>query len=112
MPRSAPRGSPTSAVELTNVSAHGFWVLLDGRELFLGFSHFPWFRDATISQLAHVERPSSAHLRWPALDVDLPVEAIEHPERYPLVSHQPVGVHETVVPPVPRSAKARPAAKK
>ena len=29
-------------------------------------------------------RPQPGHLYWPELDVDLSVESIEHPERYPL----------------------------
>ena len=84
--RSAQRGESTSAVELTNVSGTGFWLLLDGRELFLPFKQFPWFEHVTIRQLANVERPRPDHLYWPDLDVDLAVDSIEHPERYPLVS--------------------------
>ena len=84
--RSAQRGKSTSAVELTNVSGTGFWLLLDGQEHFLPFKEFPWFEHVTIGQLANVERPRSDHLYWPDLDVDLAVDSIEHPERYPLVS--------------------------
>jgi hypothetical protein len=29
------------------------------------------------------ERPQPQHLYWPDLDVDLSVDSIEHPERYP-----------------------------
>ena len=46
----------------------------------------PWFRDATIAELTHVLLPSPHHLYWPALDVDLAVESLDHPEKYPLVS--------------------------
>ena len=84
--RSAQRGTRTSEVEVTNVSQHGFWLLLGDRELFLPFQKFPWFRDASIAKLVRVELPSPHHLYWPDLDVDLAVESIEHPERFPLVS--------------------------
>ena len=84
--RSGLRGVRTSGVEVTKVSPHGFWVLLDERELFVRFETFPWFQDATVRQLTQVERPSPHHLYWPALDVDLAVDSLEHPERYPLVS--------------------------
>lgn len=84
--RSAPRGKSTSAVEVTNVSGNGFWLLLDGDELFVAFKHFPWFRDASIGQLLNVDRPAAHHLYWPDLDVDLAVESLTNPERYPLVS--------------------------
>jgi len=84
--RSAERGKRTSVVEVTNVSRHGLWLLLGVRELFLPFDKFPWFREASIAKLIRVELPSPDHLYWPDLDVDLAVESIEHPERFPLVS--------------------------
>jgi len=84
--KSGQRGKRTSAVEAGNVSEHGFWLLLGDRELFLAFETFPWFRDAPIAKLVRVQQPSSHHLYWPDLDVDLAVESIEHPERFPLVS--------------------------
>lgn len=64
----------------------GFWLLLGDRELFLPFSEFPWFRDAPISAILNVEWPQPHHLYWPDLDIDLAVESIEKPERYPLIS--------------------------
>jgi hypothetical protein len=84
--RSAQRGKPTSGAEVTNVSPHGLWLLLEGRELFLPFDKFPWFRKAAIAKLVRVELAAPDHLYWPDLDVDLAVESIEHPERFPLVS--------------------------
>jgi len=84
--KSARRGKRTSVAEITNISAAGFWLLLGDRELCLPFKAFPWFRDATIGQLLNVEWPSPHHLYWPDLDIDLAVESIEHPDRYPLVS--------------------------
>jgi len=73
-------------VEVTNVSGHGFWLLLGEEELFVPFSEFPWFKDASIAKLLHVERPQAHHLYWPDLDIDLAVDSIRHPERFPLVS--------------------------
>jgi Protein of unknown function (DUF2442) len=83
--KSGQRGRRTSAGEVTNVSPHGFGLLLGDRELFLAFDEFPWFRDAPVAKLVRVQQPSSHHLYWPDLDVDLAVESIEHPERFPLV---------------------------
>ena len=84
--RSATRGEPISVVEVTNVSRHGFWLMLEERERFLSFKHFPWFRDVSIGELCNVELPQPKHLYWPDLDVDVAVESIDHPERFPLVS--------------------------
>jgi hypothetical protein len=86
--KSARHGSNTSAAEVVQVTSHGLWILLEppGRELYLPFSCFPWFKDATIRQLSHIEMERPGMLRWPDLDVDLDVDRIEHPERYPLVA--------------------------
>ena len=79
-------GAATSRAEVLNVSPHGFWLLLDGREHFLDGENFPWFRRATLEQLFDVEVQHADHLYWPQLDVDLDLDRIEHPEQYPLVA--------------------------
>lgn len=84
---SAALGTPTSGVEVTNISPHGIWLLLRGDEKLLTYEHFPWFKHATVAQISQVELQSDDHLYWPALDIDLSVESIDHPERFPLVSN-------------------------
>jgi len=79
-------GRPTLDVEVTNISRHGLWLLVDEEELFLPFDEFPWFMEASVSAVLNVQRQGADHLHWPALDVDLTLESIRHPERYPLVS--------------------------
>ena len=56
---SAAPGIDTSPVEVTNVSAHGFWLFVEEREHFVAFAEFPWFRDATNSSrpLASIHTP-------------------------------------------------------
>jgi hypothetical protein len=73
-------------VEVTNVSPHGLWLLLGDEELHVPFSEFPWFKKATIEQLADVQRPTANHLYWPQLDVDLSVESVRDPTAFPLSS--------------------------
>ena len=73
-------------VEVQRVSALGFWVCIGERQVFASFSDFPWFQDASARELAAVERLSLNHLFWPELDIDLAVDSLEHPNRYPLVS--------------------------
>jgi len=84
--KSGTPGTNTSAVEVTNISQHGFWLLINDRELFLPFADFPWFAQAPVSSILKVERPHRGHLYWPELDIDLAVESIEQPKKYPLVS--------------------------
>ena len=86
--KSSKRGSVTSDVEVTNISPHGFWLYLAGRELFVSFEKFPWFADAAVSKIVNVQWASAEHLYWPKLDIDLSVRSIEHPDEFPLISAQ------------------------
>ena len=61
----------TSTVEVTNISKHGFWILVDEEELFLPFEEFPWFRSAPLPAIMNVEQPAAGSLCWPLLAVDL-----------------------------------------
>lgn len=76
-------GKDTSGVEVTNISSHGVWLLAGDKELFMPYDDFPWFKDMPVSKIINVEEPSPGHFYWPDLDVDLTVEIIEHPERFP-----------------------------
>ncbi len=75
--RSAPRGGSTLAVEVTNVSRHGLWILIEGRELFLDYGHFPWFEVARLTEIVNVCMPHARHLYWPDLDVDVDVDVAD-----------------------------------
>ena len=77
-------GTTTLKAEVTNVSGHCVWILIDEEELALPCSEFPWFKSATILQILNVLRLTPEHLYWPDIDVDLSVDAIRHPERFPL----------------------------
>lgn len=83
---SSTHGINTSGTEVTHVSSDGVWLLSDGRELFLSYDDFPWFRDAPIGKILNVEQQTDGHFYWPDLDIDLGIESIEHPEKFPLKS--------------------------
>ena len=86
--KSATHGKSTSGAEVTNISGHGFWLLVADEELFVSFKEFPWFKDASVSEILNVEWPQPHHLYWPGLDVDVAVESIRHPEKFPLISKE------------------------
>ena len=55
-------------------------------ELYLDHDLFPWFRQASVDQVFNVIEERDGHFHWPDLDVDLDIDRIQHPERYPLVA--------------------------
>ena len=79
-------GVHTSGVEVYLTSNKGFWLMLDAEELFVPFSEFQWFQRATIEAITTIEKPSTNHLYWPLLDIDLSVESIRNPGAFPLLS--------------------------
>ena len=83
--KSAKLGKSTSKAEVTQVSLHGLWVLVDEREYFLDFDEYPWFAKGSIADVTKVQLLPGRHLRWPDLDVDIELESLAYPDRYPLV---------------------------
>lgn len=79
-------GESASGVEVSHVSSRGIWLLIGVNEHFLPYEQFPWFRDATVASVLLVEEGRAGHFHWPDLDVDLSLESIEHPDRFPLVA--------------------------
>jgi hypothetical protein len=84
--KSSKRGRSTSKPEITNISEHGFWLFFKGKEYFLPFEQFPWFKNATVLQISDVQVLHSSHLYWPGLDVDLSFGIIQQPEKYKLIA--------------------------
>lgn len=87
--RSKKAGTSNTGVELSKVTQEGIEIRVDGEELFLSYDLFPWFRRASRSRVENIERPWTDHLRWPDFDVDLELDSIHHPERYPLIFDPP-----------------------
>ncbi|MEZ5583065.1 MAG: DUF2442 domain-containing protein [Candidatus Competibacteraceae bacterium] len=79
-------GNHTSDVEVTHISAHGVWLLAHGKELFMSYEDFPWFKDQPVRVIINVEEQSQGHFYWPDIDVDLSEDIINNPSRFPLKS--------------------------
>jgi hypothetical protein len=77
-------GTTTSDVEVSNISIHGLWLYVKGREYFLSYEEYPWFKNAWMSEIHDIQLLHGIHLYWPKLDIDLSVDSLEHPEKYPL----------------------------
>ena len=83
--RSSAPGKNISGAEVQNISRHGLWLLVKGKEYLLPFSQYPWFKTAKLSDIYHLQLLHGSHLYWPRLDVDLAVESLENPAKYPLL---------------------------
>ena len=82
--RSTELGKRTSKAEVVNISSQGIWLFVKGKEYFLPYKEFPWFQDARLSAIQHVNLIRGHYLHWEKLDVDLSLDSLEHLEHYPL----------------------------
>ena len=83
--RSAAPGKNISEIEVSNISNHGIWLYVNGKEYFLSYDEYPWFKDAKVIEIYDVQLLHQSHLYWPKLDVDLEIISLENPEKYPLL---------------------------
>jgi len=78
-------GKDTSGAEILNIGIYGLWLYANGKEYFLPYDEFPWFKDATVADIFNVELHHGFHLYWPALDIDLDLNSLEDTSETPLV---------------------------
>jgi hypothetical protein len=88
MENSGKRGKISSGCEVANISPFGVWVLVEDHEYFLNHKQYPWFKGASVEEVLDIESPRTGHLRWPSLDIDLHIDSLKNPERYPLTAKQ------------------------
>jgi hypothetical protein len=71
-------------VSVENITPFGIWLFVKGKEYFLSYKDYPYFRQQVLSAIQDVQLLHGYHLYWPQLDVDLEIDNIENPEKYPL----------------------------
>lgn len=76
--------SSTSASVLM-INAQGIMLSVLGNDYFLSYNRIPWMKDAPIRSVLNVQMSGTEAIEWPDLDVDLEIDSLRHPERYPLV---------------------------
>jgi hypothetical protein len=82
--KSKKHGKNISAVNI-HTSPFGMWLLVHDTEYFLSYKGYPWFQEAKISEIYNVELLHGTHLYWPILDIDLDLDSLKNPEKYPLI---------------------------
>jgi hypothetical protein len=83
--KSLKRGKDIS-ISVENITPFGIWLFVKEKEYFLTYKEFPYFKDQTLSSIQNVQLLHGYHLFWPDLDIDLEIENLENPEKYPLKS--------------------------
>lgn len=74
----------SNGVQITRISRLGIWLQAHDKKWFLSYGNFPWFKDKPVRAIENVCERTRGHFYWPDIDIDLDVELIEHPGKYPL----------------------------
>lgn len=72
------RENGTTTAEVTMINARGILLFVGGKEYYLSYDRYPWFRNAKVSDVLDVTMPDEESLRWDAIDVDLEIDSIIH----------------------------------
>ena len=63
----------------------GIMLSVKGNDYFISYNRIPWMKHACISDALEVRMSGKNAIEWPKLDVDLEIDSLKHPERYPLI---------------------------
>ncbi len=74
------------SASVENITPFGIWMFIKNKEYFLTYRDYPYFRDQPIKAIQNVRLLHGFHLHWPDMDVDLEIDNLENPEKYPLRS--------------------------
>lgn len=67
------------------INNQGIMISVEGNDYFLSYNRVPWLKDATVRNILNIKMSGKNAVEWPDLDIDLEIDSLKHPERYPLV---------------------------
>ena len=79
------RNTENISVKVRSLMSDGIFISVCGNDYYLSYNRVPWFRNAKVSDIFNVKMCGDDAIRWNSLDVDLELDSLKHPERYPLV---------------------------
>jgi hypothetical protein len=80
------KGCRDISVSIENITPFGIWIFAKEKEYFLSYKDYPYFKEQTLNSIQNVQLLHGYHLFWPDLDVDLEIDNLENPKKYPLKS--------------------------
>ena len=77
--------SSNTSANVLMINDKGLMLSVLGQDYFISFNRLPWMKDAAIRDVLDVQMCGDDAIEWPKLDIDLEIDSLKHPERYPLV---------------------------
>ena len=79
------KNTERTLVNVRSIMPDGIFLSVLGKDYYISFERLPWFRDAKISDIINVSLLGDYAIRWDSLDVDLEIESLMFPEKYPII---------------------------
>jgi hypothetical protein len=76
----------TILVSVENITPFGIWLFMKDKEYFLSYKNYPYFGTKLLGLFRMWNYYMGFICTRPALDIDLEIDNLENPEKYPLIS--------------------------
>ncbi len=81
----SPKNKELTQVRVLMINDKGIMLSVKGNDYFISYNRIPWMKNACISDALDVQMSGRNAIEWPKLDIDLEIDSLKHPERYPLI---------------------------
>ena len=81
----SPKIKELTQVRVLMINDKGIMLSVKGNDYFISYNRIPWMKNACISDALDVQMSGRNAIEWPKLDIDLEIDSLKHPERYPLI---------------------------
>ena len=79
------QSTENTLVNVRSITSDGIFLSVLDCDYFLSYDKLPWFRNAKVSEVFDVKMLGEYGIRWDVLDIDLEIDSLKHPEKYPLI---------------------------
>jgi hypothetical protein len=86
MKKDSTKNGQNTSVKVHAIVSNGITLEVLGNTYFLPYNSNPWFENAKISDVFDVEMLGKEGIRWNKLDVDIAIDSLINPEKYPLIA--------------------------
>jgi hypothetical protein len=83
--KSSKHGTTILNNSVTGIGNTGLWVICEDKEYFIPFNDYPALKNASIDNIFNLITVSPKQLYWPDIDIDIEIDALETPDRFPLI---------------------------
>jgi len=85
MKKNLNKDTENTSAKVLSINSDGINLLVGGKEYFISYNRVPWLQNAKESEVMNVSMLGKMGIRWEDLDIDLEIESLIYPEKYPLV---------------------------